>query len=51
LETVWGYDPADYNDPGTVEVHVSHLRKKLGKLGRFVVNVAGHGYKFDEKPN
>ncbi len=48
LETVWGYDPADYNDPGTVEVHVSHLRKKLGpKLGKLVVNVLGHGYKFD----
>ena len=48
LETVWGYDPADYNDPGTVEVHVSHLRKKLGpKLAKRVVNVPGHGYKFD----
>ncbi len=48
LETVWGYDPADYNDPGTVEVHVSHLRKKLGpKTARLLVNVVGHGYKFD----
>lgn len=49
LETVWGYDPADYNDPGTVEVHVSHLRKKLGpRLGKRLVNVVGHGYKFEE---
>ena len=49
LETVWGYDPADYNDPGTVEVHVSHLRKKLGpKVGKHIVNVLGHGYKFEE---
>jgi DNA-binding response OmpR family regulator len=49
LETVWGYDPADYNDPGTVEVHVSHLRKKLGpSLGKRIVNVIGHGYKFEE---
>lgn len=48
LETVWGYDPADYNDPGTVEVHVFHLRRKLGpKLSKLIVNVAGHGYKFD----
>lgn len=48
LETVWGYDPADYNDPGTVEVHVSHLRKKLGpKLGKRIVNLQGLGYKFD----
>lgn len=48
LETVWGYDPADYNDPGTVEVHVSHLRKKLGpKLGKRIANLVGHGYKFE----
>ena len=49
LETVWGYDPADYNDPLTVEVHVSHLRKKLGpKIAKHIVNVIGHGYKFAE---
>lgn len=49
LETVWGYDPADYNDPGTVEVHVSHLRKKLGpRLAKRIVNLTGHGYKFKE---
>lgn len=48
LETVWGYDPADYNDPGTVEVHISHLRKKLGaKLAKRVINITGHGYKFE----
>ncbi|MDX6770898.1 MAG: response regulator transcription factor [Elusimicrobiota bacterium] len=49
LETVWGYDPADYNDAGTVEVHVSHLRKKLGaRHAKHIVNVQGHGYKFSE---
>jgi DNA-binding response OmpR family regulator len=49
LETVWGYDPADYNDPGTVEVHVYHLRKKLGpKLAKRIVNIPGLGYKFDD---
>ena len=48
LETVWGYDPADYNDPGTVEVHVYHLRKKLGsKIAKLIVNLPGLGYKFD----
>ncbi len=48
LETVWGYDPANYNDPGTVEVHISHLRKKLGaKAAQHIVNVLGHGYKFE----
>ena len=49
LETVWGYDPADYNDPGTVEVHVCHLRKKLGpKLAKHIKAVTGHGYKFED---
>lgn len=47
LETVWGYDPADYNDPHTVEVHISQLRRKLGpKLGKLIVSMTGHGYKF-----
>ncbi|MEK7384643.1 MAG: response regulator transcription factor [Elusimicrobiota bacterium] len=49
LQNVWGYDPADYNDPGTVEVHVSHLRKKLGpQIAKRLVNVHGRGYKFDD---
>lgn len=51
LETVWGYDLADYNDPSTVEVHIYHLRKKLGPHhSRHIVNSPGHGYKFDEDP-
>lgn len=49
LETIWGYDPSDYNDPGTVEVHVYHLRKKLGpKFAKMIVNLPGLGYKFDD---
>jgi len=48
LETVWGYDPAKYNDPHTVEVHISNLRKKLGaKLSSRLKAVPGHGYKFE----
>jgi len=48
LETVWDYDLVNYNDPHTVEVHVSSLRKKLGrKLGDRIVSVTGHGYKFE----
>lgn len=51
LEAVWGYDPANYNDPSTVEVHVSRLRRKLGPLrARHIVNNPGHGYKFDPAP-
>ena len=49
LETVWGYDPAVYNDPGTVEVHVSRLRRKLGPgIAKRIASVLGHGYKFEE---
>ena len=49
LESVWGYDPAKYNDPHTVEVHVFQLRKKLGpKIAGHLVNVTGYGYKFEE---
>lgn len=47
LETVWGRDLADYNDPHTVEVHISNLRKKLGPFGKRIIAVAGHGYKFE----
>ena len=48
LETVWGYDPASYNDPHTVGVHISSLRKKLGpEIGEHITSVTGHGYKFE----
>ncbi|OGR59888.1 MAG: hypothetical protein A2X36_13655 [Elusimicrobia bacterium GWA2_69_24] len=49
LETIWGYDVADYNDPQTVQTHVSRLRRKLGpQTGDRIVNVHGLGYKFEE---
>src|SRR6185312_14387976 len=48
LESVWGYDPADYSDPHTVGVHVWTLRRKLGaKLGKRIVAVPGLGYRYD----
>lgn len=48
LETVWDYDTSNYNDPHTVEVHISSLRKKLGrKVAAHIVSVTGHGYKFE----
>lgn len=48
LETVWGYDPADYNDPRTVTVHVSSLRKKVGSpLADRLVSVPGVGYRLE----
>jgi DNA-binding response OmpR family regulator len=48
LETVWGYDMATYDNPHTIETHISSLRKKLGsKLAKRIENVTGHGYKFE----
>ncbi len=48
LETVWGYDLADYSDPHTVGVHVSTLRRKIGsKIADRIVAVPGLGYRFD----
>ena len=48
LETVWGYDPADYSDPHTIGVHVSTLRRKIGaKIARHIVAVPGLGYRFE----
>jgi DNA-binding response OmpR family regulator len=48
LETVWGYDLVDYNDPHTVQTHISSLRKKLGaKLAARIFSVTGHGYRFE----
>jgi len=48
LETVWGYDMASYDNPHTVETHISSLRKKLGgKLAGRIHSVTGYGYKFE----
>ncbi|HNW43411.1 MAG TPA: response regulator transcription factor [Elusimicrobiales bacterium] len=47
LEAVWGYNTADYNNPHTVEVHISNLRKKTGSFSKRIIAVPGHGYKFE----
>lgn len=48
LETVWGYDPAEYSDPHTIGVHVSTLRRKIGpKVAERIVAVPGLGYRFE----
>lgn len=48
LETIWGYDTGEYNDPHTVETHVSSLRRKLGtRFARKLVSVPGLGYRLD----
>lgn len=47
LESVWGYNTADYNNTHTVEVHISNLRKKTGNFSKRIIAVPGHGYKFE----
>ncbi len=44
LNRVWGYDYV--GDTNVVEVHISHLRNKLGRMGRAIQTVYGVGYAF-----
>ncbi len=49
LADVWGYDLALYNNPHTVEVHFSSLRKKLGPgAADRLVRLSGVGFKFEK---
>jgi DNA-binding response OmpR family regulator len=50
LERVWGYDY--YGDTRTVDVHIRHMREKLGDDSsnpRYVETVWGVGYRFREE--
>lgn len=48
LEAVWGHEPETCDDPATVHVHVSRLRKKLGRRfsGR-LATLINSGYRLD----
>ncbi|HEX2172588.1 MAG TPA: response regulator transcription factor [Dehalococcoidia bacterium] len=43
LEMVWGYD--FYGETRTVDVHINHLREKLGDRQGIIETVRGVGYK------
>jgi len=45
LEKVWGYEY--FGDLRVVDVHIGHLRQKLGK--KFIETVRGAGYRFEDK--
>jgi DNA-binding response OmpR family regulator len=45
LTSVWGYDAP--GTTGTIDVHIRHLRKKLGSHGNKIKTVLGFGYRFD----
>jgi len=45
LNNVWGYDY--FGTTRTVDVHIRHLRGKLGPIGKHIDTVKGYGYKFE----
>ena len=47
LEKVWG--TTFYGDLRVVDVHIGHLRQKLGEAGALVATVRGAGYRFDDE--
>jgi two-component system phosphate regulon response regulator PhoB/two-component system alkaline phosphatase synthesis response regulator PhoP len=46
LDFLWGQEKAVLDR--TVDVHIKHLREKIGKAGRLIKNVRGVGYKLEE---
>lgn len=46
LDYLWGKEKAVLDR--TVDVHIKHLREKLGKAARFIKNIRGVGYKLEE---
>jgi len=46
LQQVWGYD--FYGEERVVDVHIGHIRQKLGD-DRFIVTVRGVGYRFEDE--
>ena len=46
LERVWGYERAVDLETRTVDLHISQLRKKLGRIGSKIVTIKNVGYRF-----
>ena len=49
LQEVWDYSQALEIESRTVDVHISHLRRKLGDQGWRIVTVKNVGYRFDTR--
>ena len=47
LDYVWGQEKIVIDR--TIDVHIAHLRGKLGKAGEFIKNIRGIGYKIDDQ--
>jgi two-component system phosphate regulon response regulator PhoB/two-component system alkaline phosphatase synthesis response regulator PhoP len=46
LDYLWGQEKAVLDR--TVDVHIKHLREKLGKAAALIINIRGVGYKLEE---
>ena len=46
LKNVW--DSNGYVMERTVDVHITHLRRKLGTYGKHIITKSGFGYMFQE---
>jgi len=46
LDALWGEEK--YVIDRTIDVHITHLREKLGEAGNLIKNVRGVGYKLEE---
>lgn len=46
LDLLWGNEKIVLDR--TIDVHITHLREKLGEAGRIIKNIRGVGYKIEE---
>lgn len=46
LDRVWGYERAMEIETRTVDLHISQLRRKLGKTSRAILTIKNSGYRF-----
>ena len=47
LDEVWGFDY--FGDTRTVDVHIRHIRQKLGDDAHYIETIRGVGYKFNDR--
>ena len=47
LDRIWGYE--FYGETRTVDVHIRHIRQKLGDDARYIETIRGVGYKFNDR--
>jgi DNA-binding response OmpR family regulator len=46
LDQIWGEDY--FGDPRTVDVHITRLREKIDREGKFILTVKGVGYRWNK---